>query len=296
MNLTANQFILLLDIYRGTYDKHIAMGTFQHDLFHLVSQRLVGVHEVAHTRNLDYVTTDLGQQYVVNALKGPSKAAKEPEEPGRRTGRTSRMLAEARYLHGQGPAVYVVCSSRSQANNLEWELRDLKGITFDTIKSISEVWNWSRMRPQGLSNPNCAFIFDTSALAQEFGPIIAEYHRWDRIEPHAAGLSSMQDTEIAFEKWCKAKHLQVEGGYKLEKTESGVYINAETRVAFRAYCEGRASLLHEEMLREWSSIIHDPRLELGNRLQMIACGISKLLPKTHQACGEPYKKSASEGE
>jgi hypothetical protein len=99
----------------------------------------------------------------------------------RRSGRTTRMLAEAVRLSQAGHVVYVVAASTREAARLEDQLgRDTAqalGIKFETPGSLGNL-DWERACLRG-AHPNCRVLFDHHALFQRFGPILYEFHRFD---------------------------------------------------------------------------------------------------------------------
>jgi hypothetical protein len=98
----------------------------------------------------------------------------------RQTGRTTRMLDEAKKLAKDGRAVYVVADSKQQAyyiRKMAGEDGEKLGIKFESIGGLSN-FDWDTMRTRG-SHPNCVFLLDHFVIEARFSPIIEALHRYD---------------------------------------------------------------------------------------------------------------------
>ena len=99
----------------------------------------------------------------------PNKYQVRYLEERKRTGRTSRMLSEAKSLAEQGRDVYVVFNDRSQANhwrNMFGEaLAEKLGVKFETAHEVG--LDWEIMTVRG-THPNCVFLIDHTAIEQRY--------------------------------------------------------------------------------------------------------------------------------
>ncbi len=129
------------------------------------------------------------------------------------SGRTTRMIAEAKRLCEAGKAVYVVASSKAHVKVLEAAFELHRSIKVETIESIG-YFNWRQMRVHG-AHANCEFLFDHYALETYFAPMIAELHRFDTdaaVQAECTGNHSEDCT------WC---------GFGLGKKAAGAPTPAE---------------------------------------------------------------------
>ena len=98
----------------------------------------------------------------------------------RRTGRTARMLDEAKELARQGRAVYVIAATYAHAKNLEHiageECQQL-GIKFETPDSLGN-FDWRTMRLI-TGHPNCVVLADHFAIETHFAQMLEMLHRYD---------------------------------------------------------------------------------------------------------------------
>ena len=105
------------------------------------------------------------------------------EETARRSGRTTRMMEEAKRLDAEGKAVYVVFSTQIEVDS--WK-DFVKGtcIKLETARSrggnsILEEIMRGKLRGQ---YPNVVTLIDHSYVFQMYAPFISTYHRWDKEE------------------------------------------------------------------------------------------------------------------
>jgi len=96
----------------------------------------------------------------------------------RQTGRTTRMLEDAKILARRGRSVYVVGANKAQASIFKEiagpEAREL-GIQFES-ESLLNI-DWSTM--QFMANPNCVVLVDHSVIESKFGAVLEMLHRYD---------------------------------------------------------------------------------------------------------------------
>ena len=107
------------------------------------------------------------------------------EETARRSGRTTRMMEEAKRLDAEGKAVYVVFSTPAECDH--W--RDFvkgTGIKLETSGSIGreriveDVIIKGRLRGQ---YPNVVTLVDHQCvlhILQRYQPLISAFYRWDK--------------------------------------------------------------------------------------------------------------------
>ena len=98
----------------------------------------------------------------------------------RQTGRTTRMLAEAKELAKAGRAVYIIAATKSDARHMESmagdEMRDL-GIKIGAPSSIGNFY-WDQMQLLG-AHPNCVVLVDHYAIEMRYAAMLRMLHRWD---------------------------------------------------------------------------------------------------------------------
>ncbi len=106
------------------------------------------------------------------------------EDIARRSGRTTRMMEEAKRLDAEGKSVYVVFSSQTECDY--W--RDFvtgTGIKIETPQSIGgkhiveEVLVEGRLRGH---SPNVVTLIDHYYIFKKYAPFILTFHRWDKEE------------------------------------------------------------------------------------------------------------------
>ena len=99
----------------------------------------------------------------------------------RQTGRTTRMLEEAKRLNDEGRSVYVVAAWSQDRNRLEIEFGSKygtqHGVKFETPKSLRNL-DWSTMRLKG-ANPNCIVLVDHHAIERKYAVILKMLHAFD---------------------------------------------------------------------------------------------------------------------
>ena len=99
----------------------------------------------------------------------------------RRTGRTTRMLAEAKELAKSGRAVYIIAATQAHARDMEVmagdEMRDL-GIKIEVPSSLGN-FDWEQMRLWG-SHPNCVVLVDHHVIESRYASLLRMLHRWDQ--------------------------------------------------------------------------------------------------------------------
>ena len=96
------------------------------------------------------------------------------------TGRTTRMLGEAKALARQGRAVYVIAATREHAKMLEriaGEEGQQLGIKFETAGSHGN-FDWMTMRLT-TAHPNCVVLADHYAIEVHFRAALEMLHRFD---------------------------------------------------------------------------------------------------------------------
>ena len=97
-----------------------------------------------------------------------------------RTGRTTRMLAEARELAKAGRAVYILAASEAHARGLEEmagdEMRDL-GIKIEVPSGLGN-FDWVQMK-LWKAHPNCVVLVDHYVIESRYAAMLRMLHRWD---------------------------------------------------------------------------------------------------------------------
>lgn len=110
----------------------------------------------------------------------------------RSTGRTTRMLKEAKRLADEGRAVYVVTRNQDQARRLIFDFARANGVqpadVGVKIESARAVdLDWTTMRARG-AHPNCAFLVDHFAIEEHCAAALVELHRYDEPAMNAAAV------------------------------------------------------------------------------------------------------------
>ena len=98
----------------------------------------------------------------------------------RGTGRTTRMLAEAKTLARSGRAVYIIAANRQHAILLERALGNERielGIKVEPPSSPGN-FDWESMRLRG-AHPNCVVLADHYAIETHFAKVLEMLHRFD---------------------------------------------------------------------------------------------------------------------
>lgn len=186
-----------------------------------------------------------------------------------RTGRTTRMIAEAKRLASLNRAVYVVVSE-AQQKQLQQEFDDagFPRIKVETLSTLGQ-YDLKTMRVRG-AWPNCEFLFDHFVLEFHFQKMLAELHRFD-LPAHPLRHEDLDYQIRSKEKgaaWASVPKNALDSA--LDKP--GVW---DVRILRTVPSE---DLLQ---LREWSNVIQDQNLPIGNRLQMIASRIFHILPRKY---------------
>lgn len=96
-------------------------------------------------------------------------------DPKRCTGRTTRMLAEARRLCDAGRAVYVVFHSRQECKR--HETAENSGLRFETLDSLRTL-DYRSGRLAG-AHPNCIVLVDHYAVEERFRWLVEQATRFD---------------------------------------------------------------------------------------------------------------------
>lgn len=113
----------------------------------------------------------------------------------RRTGRTKRMLSEARKLAEQGKAVYVVAATEQHALQLEFEAGEEAtklGIKFETIGSLRNL-DFETLTLRG-AHPNCVVLVDHYAIECRFSRVLEMLHKFDNhAAQHGADRAAVSD-------------------------------------------------------------------------------------------------------
>ncbi len=93
----------------------------------------------------------------------------------RGSGRTTRMLDEARRLADEGKAVYVIAANEAQR-------RQLQSVAGENVKVETHTtagnFDWEQMRLIG-SYPNCVTLVDHYAIESRFAKVLEMLHRFD---------------------------------------------------------------------------------------------------------------------
>lgn len=105
------------------------------------------------------------------------------EDKHRQTGRTTRMMEEAKASARAGRAVYVIVSHLAYVRFFEDEETIQLGIKFETPTSMSN-FDWPTMSPKG-AHPNCVVLVDHYAIESYFSRMLAVLHRYDKEKPNA---------------------------------------------------------------------------------------------------------------
>jgi len=97
--------------------------------------------------------------------------------PLRGTGRTTRMLAEAKELAKSGRAVYVIAATQAHARQLKYMMGCDLGIKIEVPSSLGN-FDWDQMRLLG-AHPNCAVLVDHYAIEMKYASILWMLHKYD---------------------------------------------------------------------------------------------------------------------
>ena len=104
-------------------------------------------------------------------------------DANRRTGRTTRMMEEAKARARAGRGGYVILGHAAHKRHLEDEESIHLGIKFETPTSMSN-FDWPTMRLKG-AHPNCLVLVDHYAIESYFSRMLAVLHRYDKEKPNA---------------------------------------------------------------------------------------------------------------
>ena len=100
----------------------------------------------------------------------------------RQTGRTTRLLEEAKHLAMAGRAVYVMAANEQHRRTLLAEFPDAArlGIKVETPDSLPN-FDWRRLHSLG-AHPNCVFLVDHFAIESQFPAMIDMLRRYEKDE------------------------------------------------------------------------------------------------------------------
>jgi hypothetical protein len=98
----------------------------------------------------------------------------------RQTGRTTRMMQEAKRIAEAGRAVYVMAANEQHRRTLLSEFPDAGslGIKVETPDSLPN-FDWRRLHSPG-AHPNCVFLVDHFAIESQFPALIEMLRRYER--------------------------------------------------------------------------------------------------------------------
>lgn len=100
----------------------------------------------------------------------------------RQTGRTTRLLEEAKRLASDGRAVYVVASSQRMVEHMREMLGvPTMGIKIETEHSLGNL-DWKTMTLRG-AHPNVVVLADHHAIESTFARMLDQLHRFDLPNP-----------------------------------------------------------------------------------------------------------------
>jgi hypothetical protein len=92
----------------------------------------------------------------------------------RATGRTTRLIEEAKRLQQQGKPVVVVVATAHQVN----EVRIKTGDTIPVVHSQSSEWDWNEMRQYGRPLET-EYLIDHYAIEKKYSKVLQALHRFD---------------------------------------------------------------------------------------------------------------------
>ena len=97
----------------------------------------------------------------------------------RGTGRTTRMLEQARKLEAEGKAVYIIAANAEQAAHLRHLLRLDEGQTSIKVECPApRTFIWETLTLLG-AWPNCVVLVDHYAIESRYTRLLRELHRYD---------------------------------------------------------------------------------------------------------------------
>lgn len=94
-----------------------------------------------------------------------------------RTGRTARMLREARRLALQGRLVWVLGATKAHAEALRKQCEETPGILFGTPNSLRD-FDWIRLRSPDM-HPDTVVLIDHFVIETRFERLLTMLHRFD---------------------------------------------------------------------------------------------------------------------
>lgn len=94
----------------------------------------------------------------------------------RQSGRTTRMIAEAKKLADAGRAVYVITSSERYRRELAVVANDDR-IKFETELSVGNL-DWFDIKLRR-AHPNCVVLIDHYAIEKKLSKLLEMLHRYD---------------------------------------------------------------------------------------------------------------------
>ena len=92
----------------------------------------------------------------------------------RATGRTTRLIEEAKRLQEQGKPVVVVVATAHQVN----EIKIKTGDTIPVLHTQSAEWDWNEMRQYGRSLET-EYLIDHYAIEKKYAKVLQALHRFD---------------------------------------------------------------------------------------------------------------------
>lgn len=135
-----------------------------------------------------------------------------------RTGRTTRLLQEARRLSDEGRAVYVIVSSDELVKSFQTEEFRRRGIKVETMASVGNL-ELETMRLR-YAHPNCAVLVDHYVIERRFRPMLEMLHRFDL---PALGVERVANTDATV-------HRILKGGGDLSDCVSALAAEKESLV------------------------------------------------------------------
>lgn len=95
----------------------------------------------------------------------------------RQTGRTGRLLQEAKRLKQEGRAVYIIAATQRHAQELQRCLPPGTGIKVETPGSCGN-FDWETLTLRG-AHPNCVTLVDHYAIEHHQGHLLQAWTRFD---------------------------------------------------------------------------------------------------------------------
>jgi hypothetical protein len=99
------------------------------------------------------------------------------EHEGRQTGRTFRMMAEAKRLQELGHKVYIIVPFLDYGRELRHVYKVHPSISFETFDTF-DSFNPATGRLY-LAHQNCRVLIDHAAIEQNFAYLLEQLHRFD---------------------------------------------------------------------------------------------------------------------